>query len=55
MPRTLTVMLRHLKPQQIRTIILSHQDPDIVGGLSTWLGRRGLVQHLAGHLAGALH
>lgn len=37
MPRVLAEMLRHAKPEQIRAIMLSHQDPDIVGGLSTWL------------------
>jgi flavorubredoxin len=37
MPRVLAVMLRHLQAAEIRAIILSHQDPDIVGGLSTWL------------------
>jgi flavorubredoxin len=37
MPRVLAEMLRYLDPQQIRGIFLSHQDPDIVGGISTWL------------------
>lgn len=37
MPRVLVEMLRYLKPKQIKGIFLSHQDPDIVGGLSTWL------------------
>lgn len=37
MPRVLAEMLRYLNPDQIRAIILSHQDPDIVGGLATWL------------------
>ncbi|MDQ6951484.1 MAG: MBL fold metallo-hydrolase [Mariprofundales bacterium] len=37
MPRVLTEMLPHLQPEQISTIILSHQDPDIVAGISTWL------------------
>jgi flavorubredoxin len=37
MPRVLAEMLRYLAPAQIRGIVLSHQDPDIVGGLSTWL------------------
>jgi flavorubredoxin len=30
-------MLRYIEPDQISAIFLSHQDPDIVGGLSTWL------------------
>lgn len=37
MPRVLTEMLHYINLDQIRGIILSHQDPDIVGGLSTWL------------------
>lgn len=37
MPQVLAEMLRYVRPDQIRTIMLSHQDPDIVGGLSTWL------------------
>ncbi|MDP2099168.1 MAG: MBL fold metallo-hydrolase [Methylobacter sp.] len=37
MPRVLTEMLRYMRPEQIKAIFLSHQDPDIVGGLSTWL------------------
>ena len=37
MPRVLAEMLRYIEPQQIKGIFLSHQDPDIVGGLSTWL------------------
>ncbi|BBL70496.1 MBL fold metallo-hydrolase [Methylogaea oryzae] len=37
MPRVLVEMLRYVQPDQIKAVILSHQDPDIVGGLSTWL------------------
>ena len=37
MPRVLAEMLRYVPPEQIRGIFLSHQDPDIVGGLATWL------------------
>ncbi len=37
MPQVLAEMLRYVRPDQISTIMLSHQDPDIVGGLSTWL------------------
>jgi len=37
MPRVLAEMLHHIEPQGVRAIILSHQDPDIVGGLATWL------------------
>lgn len=37
MPRVLTEMLRYATPDQIKAIILSHQDPDIVGGISSWL------------------
>jgi len=37
MPSVLTELLRYIKTEQIKAIILSHQDPDIVGGLSTWL------------------
>ncbi|MDI1308430.1 MAG: MBL fold metallo-hydrolase [Methylotenera sp.] len=37
MPRVLAELLRYLEPKQISGIFLSHQDPDIVGGISTWL------------------
>ena len=37
MPRVLTELLRYGAPDQIKAIILSHQDPDIVGGIATWL------------------
>lgn len=37
MPRVLVEMLRYLQPEKIRGIFLSHQDPDIVGGIATWL------------------
>lgn len=37
MPSVLTEMLRHIKIDNIKGIVLSHQDPDIVGGLATWL------------------
>lgn len=37
MPQVLNEMLQYLTPDNIEAICLSHQDPDIVGGLSTWL------------------
>ncbi len=37
MPRALAELLGHLEPDNIKAIVLSHQDPDIVGGLATWL------------------
>ncbi|MDA8415496.1 MAG: MBL fold metallo-hydrolase [Betaproteobacteria bacterium] len=37
MPRVLAELLRHTAPDNLRAIMLSHQDPDIVGGISTWL------------------
>lgn len=37
MPEVLAEMLHYLSPSQIQGIFLSHQDPDIVGGLITWL------------------
>ena len=37
MPRVLAEMLRYLPPSKICAIFLSHQDPDIVGGIATWL------------------
>lgn len=37
MPSVLTEMMNYLEPTEIRAIMLSHQDPDIVGGLPTWL------------------
>ncbi|NNM81002.1 MAG: MBL fold metallo-hydrolase [Burkholderiales bacterium] len=37
MPHVLSELLRHVSPGSIEGIILSHQDPDIVGGISTWL------------------
>jgi len=41
MPRALAELLGHIGPDQIRGIVLSHQDPDIVGGLATWLELTG--------------
>lgn len=37
MPRVLAEMMRYLGPESLKAIVLSHQDPDIVGGLTTWL------------------
>jgi flavorubredoxin len=37
MPGVLSELLHHHDPEHIQAIVLSHQDPDIVGGLSTWL------------------
>lgn len=37
MPAVLAEMLRYIEPGNLRAIVLSHQDPDIVGGLSAWL------------------
>lgn len=37
MPRALAELLSYTGPENIKGILLSHQDPDIVGGLSTWL------------------
>jgi flavorubredoxin len=37
MPSVLTEMLEYLEPSAIKAIMLSHQDPDIVGGIGTWL------------------
>lgn len=37
MPRVLAEMLRYIEPRQLVGIFLSHQDPDIVGGIATWL------------------
>ncbi|BCK87213.1 hypothetical protein MIZ01_0984 [Sideroxyarcus emersonii] len=41
MPRVLAELLRYLSPTQLKGIVLSHQDPDIVGGLATWLELTG--------------
>ncbi|MBY0578379.1 MAG: MBL fold metallo-hydrolase [Burkholderiales bacterium] len=37
MPRVLAEMLRYIGPAELKAIVLSHQDPDIVGGISTWI------------------
>lgn len=37
MPRVLSELLRYLGPDKLKAIMLSHQDPDIVGGIATWL------------------
>lgn len=37
MPSVLTEMMDYLEPSAIKAIMLSHQDPDIVGSLSIWL------------------
>jgi flavorubredoxin len=37
MPGVLTEMMDYLDVSDIKAIMLSHQDPDIVGGITTWL------------------
>jgi len=37
MPRVLSELLRYQAPARVDAIVLSHQDPDIVGGIATWL------------------
>lgn len=37
MPQVLTELMGYLPPDRLKAIFLSHQDPDIVGGLGTWL------------------
>jgi len=37
MPRVLSELLRHIEPENIKAIMLSHQDPDIVAGIGTWI------------------
>ncbi|KGP64337.1 beta-lactamase [Legionella norrlandica] len=37
MPQTLSELLRYLNPDSTQAIILSHQDPDIVAGIATWM------------------
>ncbi len=37
MPRVLGELHRYMDPSRIKAIILSHQDPDIVGGIATWM------------------
>lgn len=37
MPQVLNEMLQYITPDNIEAVVLSHQDPDIVGGLTSWL------------------
>lgn len=37
LPRVLSELLRHSGPDDLKAIVLSHQDPDIVGGIASWL------------------
>lgn len=37
MPGVLTEMMDYIESSDIKAIMLSHQDPDIVGGINTWL------------------
>ena len=37
MPQVLHHMMKYIGPEDIAGIVLSHQDPDIVGGLSSWM------------------
>lgn len=37
MPRVLSELLNYVSPDKLKAIMLSHQDPDIVGGIATWL------------------
>ncbi|WP_026610592.1 MBL fold metallo-hydrolase [Methylocaldum szegediense] len=41
MPGVLTELLQYIEPRELKAIVLSHQDPDIMGGLSTWLELTG--------------
>ncbi len=47
MPRVLTEMLHHLQPEDVAMILLSHQDPDIVGGIATWLELTNATIHVS--------
>ncbi len=47
MPRVLTEMLHHLQPEDLAAIVLSHQDPDIVGGIATWLELTSATVHVS--------
>jgi flavorubredoxin len=37
MPQVLHHLMKYINPEDIEGIFLSHQDPDIVGGLSSWM------------------
>ena len=37
MPRVLSELLNYMSPDKLKAIVLSHQDPDIVGGIATWI------------------
>lgn len=37
MPRVLAEMLHYVGPDRVKAIVLSHQDPDVLGGIATWL------------------
>ncbi len=37
MPQVLHHLMKYIEPDEIVGIVLSHQDPDIVGGLSSWM------------------
>jgi flavorubredoxin len=39
--RVLDEMLRYLRPEELNALILSHQDPDVAGGIATWLELTG--------------
>jgi len=47
MPRVLTELLHYLQPEDIAAIVLSHQDPDIVGGIATWLELTTATVHVS--------
>lgn len=37
MPRVVTELLRHVMLDELDAIVFSHQDPDVMGGIATWL------------------
>ncbi len=37
MPQVLHHLMKYIAPEDVEGIVLSHQDPDIVGGLSSWM------------------
>lgn len=46
LPGVLTRLVSHIPPDRVKAIFLSHQDPDIIGGLASWLDSTPAIAYL---------
>ena len=46
LPAVLTRLVGHISPERVQAIFLSHQDPDIIGGLASWMDGTPAIAYL---------